>query len=172
MERILELYEKQYKEYALAVMEVEIELHKARSVRLSGKLQKYFNSSQNRNTFARIMSKAYQLQEPVTITYICESLDANRSSVSLMVDECVKEGWVSVLRDKNKAWCMATKELHDAMMKYVHWKKRINKSIIGDYYKSLDQLESVLKKAGMTIPDMSYGELDKIEGDHNEYSEI
>jgi len=171
MERILELYEKQYKEYALAVMEVEIQLHKARSVRLSGKLQQYFNSSQNRNTFARIMSKAYQLQEPVTITYICELLDANRSSVSVMVDECEKEGWISVLRDKNKAWCMGTKDLHDAMMKYVHWKKRISRSIIGDQFRILDQLESVLKKAGVIIPDMTYGELDKIEGDHNDYSE-
>ena len=170
MEKILELYEKQYKEYALAVMEVEIQLHKARSVRMSGKLQQYFNSSQNRNTFARIMSKAYQLQEPVTITYICELLDANRSSVSLMVDECEKGGWISVLRDKNKAWCMATKELHDSMMKYVHWKKRINKSIVGDFYKSLDQLESVLNKANIVIPDMSYGELDKIEGEHDDNS--
>jgi len=158
MERILDLYNKTYKAYALAVMEIEIELHKARTTRMGTKLQAYFNSSQNRNTFARIMTKAYIKQEPVTITDICELLNANRSSVSLMVDECNKEGWIIVSRSKNKAWCMASKELYEDTMGYVHWKKTINKSVVGDHWKSLDQLESVLNKAGVPLPDQSYNE--------------
>lgn len=101
------------------------------------------------------MSKAYHLNEPVTITYICEVLDANRSSVSVMVDEAEKEKWISVLRDKNKAFCMATQELYEGMMGYVYWKKTINKSIVGDQWKALDQLEKILTKANIPIPDMS-----------------
>ena len=155
MEKLQELYKTYYKDYALAVMEIEIELHRSRTTRLRNKMECYFNSSQNRNTFARIMSKAYHLNEPVTITYICEVLDANRSSVSVMVDEAEKEKWISVLRDKNKAFCMATQELYEGMMGYVYWKKTINKSIVGDRWKTLDQLEKILTKANIPIPDMS-----------------
>ena len=157
MDRIVELCEKKYKDYALAIIDIEIELHKSRSLMMNGKISNYFNSSQNRNTFARIMSKAYMTNKPYSITDICELLNANRSSVSIMVDECEKEGWITVLRDKNKAMCMATEELYVAMMKYVSWRKQNGKSIIGDHFKAIDQLESVLKHVGVDIPDMTFG---------------
>lgn len=157
MDRIVDLYEKKYKQYALAIIDIEIELHKSRSLMLNGKVSNYFNSSQNRNTFARIMSKAYMTNKPYSITEVCELLSANRSSVSIMVDECEQEGWITVLRDKNKAMCMATEELYEAMMKYVAWRKVNSKSIIGDHYKVIDQLESVLKHVGVDIPDMTFG---------------
>jgi len=158
MDRIFELYEKKYKDYALSIIDIEIELHKSRSLMMNGKISNYFNSSQNRNTFARIMSKAYITNKPYSITEVCELLNANRSSVSIMVDECEQEGWITVLRDKNKAMCMATKELYEAMMKYVAWRKKNSKSIIGDHFKAIDQLESVLKHVGVDIPDMTFGE--------------
>ena len=158
MDRIVELYEKKYKDYALSIIDIEIELHKSRSLMMNGKISNYFNSSQNRNTFARIMSKAYITNKPYSITEVCELLNANRSSVSIMVDECEQEGWITVLRDKNKAMCMATKELYEAMMKYVAWRKKNSKSIIGDHFKAIDQLESVLKHVGVDIPDMTFGE--------------
>lgn len=157
MDRIVDLYEKKYKEYALAIIDVEIELHKSRSLMMNGKISNYFNSSQNRNTFARIMSKAYITNKPYSITEVCELLNANRSSVSIMVDECEQEGWITVLRDKNKAMCMATEELYEAMMKYVSWRKQHSKSIIGNHFKAIDQLESVLKHVGVVIPDMTFG---------------
>lgn len=162
MERILELYKKAYMEYALSVCDVEIALNKARATRLNGKIQAYFNSSQNRNTFARIVCRAYILNKPVTITQVCSLLAANRSSVSIMVDECEKEGWITVNREKNKALCMATPVLHEAMMKYVHYKKTVNKSIVGNQWKTLDQLESVLRAVDVEIPDLSYGESEEL----------
>ena len=90
MDKIVELYEKKYKELALSIIDVEISLHQGRLTRLNGKIQNYFNSSQNRNTFARIMAKAYMTNKPYSITEICELLGANRSSVSIMVDESDK----------------------------------------------------------------------------------
>ncbi len=160
MERIIDLYKKMYHEYTLAICEVEIQLHKARVTRMKGKLQTYFNSSQNRNTFARIMCKAFATDTPVSITEICETLVANRSSVSIMVDECEKEGWISVTRVNNKALCMATEELHRGCMRYAHWKKQISRSIIGKKYDKLIQLESMLREMNIEIPDFSYGEPD------------
>ena len=157
MDRIVDLYEKKYKDYALAIIDIEIELHKSRSLMMNGKISNYFNSSQNRNTFARIMSKAYMTNKPYSITEVCELLNANRSSVSIMVDECEQEGWITVLRDKNKAMCMATEELYESMMKYVAWRKVNSKSIIGDHFKAIDQLESVLNHVGVDIPDMTFG---------------
>ena len=158
MDRILELYEKMYKDYALSIFEVEIKLHTSRTTRMNGRLQAYFNSSQNRNVFARIMCKAYQTDTPVTITEVCELLNANRSSVSVMVDECEKEGWISVARENNKALCMATDELYEKTMMYVFWKKQISQSIVGDKYKKITQIESVLRSVGVPVPDFSYGE--------------
>ena len=158
MDKVVDLYEKKYKEYALAIIDIEIELHKSRSLMMNGKISNYFNSTQNRNTFARIMSKAYMTNKPYSITEVCELLSANRSSVSIMVDECEKEGWITVLRDKNKAMCMATEEVYEAMMRYVYWRKQNSKSIIGDHYKAIDQLESVLNHVGIDIPDMTFGE--------------
>ena len=157
MDRIVDLYEKKYKEYALAIIDAEIELHKSRSLMLNGKISNYFNSTQNRNTFARIMSKAYMTNKSYSITEVCELLNANRSSVSIMVDECEQEGWITVLRNKNKAMCMATKELYEAMMRYVSWRKQNVNSIIADHFKAVDQLESVLKHVGVDIPDMTIG---------------
>lgn len=157
MDKIVDLYEKKYKEYALAIIDIEIELHKSRSLMMNGKVSNYFNSSQNRNTFARIMSKAYMTNKPYSITEVCELINANRSSVSIMVDECEQEGWITVLRDKNKAMCMATEELYDAMMKYVAWRKVNAKSLVADHYKALDQLESVLRHVGVELPDMTFG---------------
>ena len=158
MDKVVDLYENKYKEYALAIIDIEIELHKSRSLMMNGKISNYFNSTQNRNTFARIMSKAYMTNKPYSITEVCELLSANRSSVSIMVDECEKEGWITVLRDKNKAMCMATEEVYEAMMRYVYWRKQNSKSIIGDHYKAIDQLESVLNHVGIDIPDMAFGE--------------
>ena len=157
MDKIVDLYEKKYKQYALAIIDIEIELHKSRSIMMNGKISNYFNSSQNRNTFARIMSKAYMTNKPYSITEVCELLNANRSSVSIMVDECEQEGWITILRDKNKAMCMATEELYESMMKYVAWRKVNSKSIIGDHFKAIDQLESVLRHVGVDIPDMTFG---------------
>lgn len=160
MEKILEKYKKMYHDYALAICEVEIQLHKARVTRIKGKIQTYFNSSQNRNTFARIMCKAYLTDTPVTITEVCKELKANRSSVSIMVDECLKEGWISVHRENGRAKCMATKELYRAYMKYAHWNKQISQSIIGRQYDRLVQVESMLRELDIEIPDFSYGEPD------------
>ena len=171
MDKIIDLYKKAYDDYALAICDVEIELHRARSKRLSGRIQHYFNSTANRNTFARIMSKAFILKKPVTITEICKLLHVNRSSVSIMVDECVKEGWVSVERKNNKALCMATEELYIAMMKYVHYRKVVSRSIIGTYWKTLDQLESVLTQTETPLPDMSFGE-DNVVKLHLEEKEV
>lgn len=158
MDRIVDLYKKKYKEYALAIIDIEISLHQARLTRLNNRIQNYFNSSMNRHAFSRLMSKAYMINKPYSITEICELLGANRSSVSVMVDECEKEGWITVLRDKNKAMCMATKDLYEQMMRYVWWRKQHSKSVIGDHYKALDQLESVLKHVGVETPDMSFDE--------------
>ena len=158
MERILELYEKMYKDYALSIFEVEIQLHRARTTRMNGRLQTYFNSSMNRNVFARIMCKAYQTDIPVTITEVSELLNVSRSSVSVMVDECEKEGWISVTRQNNKALCKATIELYEKTMMYVFWKKQISDSIVSGQSKKLNQIESVLKSADVVVPDFSYGE--------------
>lgn len=155
-DKIINLYKKLYMEYSLSVLEVEMELHKARTTTFKNRLQAYFNSGQNRNTFARIMTRAYITGVEVSITEICELLNANRSSVSVMVDECMKEGWITTRRESNKTLCKATEELYYRTMRYCHFKKKVNKSIVGDNWKKLNQLESVLEAANITAPDMSF----------------
>ena len=153
MDVIQGLYKKAYEEYALSVIEMEIELHMARIYRQTNKIQKYFNSSMNRNTFARIMVRAYIKDEGVSITEVCEILGANRSSVSVMVDETEKSGWMLVNRIANKASCMATDALYKAHINFICWNKKMHKKVVTENFKTLDQLESVLRKNDIEVPD-------------------
>lgn len=145
------MHQELWDEYMSCILDLEIKMHEVRRERLDTRLQIYFNSSQNRYCFAMIMNRAFIHDKPVTITECCEIMGANRSSVSLMVDECEKEGWINVVRSQNRAFCSATDTLFEAFQEYCQFRKQVNKSIIGDAFKSLSILEGVMAKANIPI---------------------
>ena len=92
--------------------QLEIKLYQARIDRMTSKSQRYFNSTPLRNAFARMMVYSKYVNSFYTISEIVKELRTNRQSVSTMVDECSKEGWIFVKKEKNKLYC-------------VKWRKKI-----------------------------------------------
>ena len=118
------------KEYRLRLIEIEIELHKARHVRGDNRIQRYFNSTPLRNVFSRICVYAKCVNEFYTISQISYELRATRQSVSQMVDECEEEGWVNVDRTPNRVGVQASQSLYDGMLDYTKERKRLAKDVI------------------------------------------
>ena len=115
------------KRYIITLCQLEIKLYQARIDKMSSKSQRYFNSTPLRNAFARLMVYSKYVNSFYTITEIVKELRSNRQSISSMVDECKKEGWISVEKIKNTVRCTATDEMLNGFMDYVIWRKKIAK---------------------------------------------
>ena len=72
----------------------QIELHKLRCREKQTRLNRYFNSTQRRHTFGRLMCLAHYVKELYTPSYIAEQLGVSRQAVHKMLKDCVEEGWV------------------------------------------------------------------------------
>ena len=124
-ETIDEVKEYLEKRYILTMCQLEIKLYQARIDGMKSKSQRYFNSTPLRNAFARMMVYSKYVNSFYTISEIVRELRTNRQSVSTMVDECSKEGWIFVKKEKNKLYCTATKDMLDGFHDYVKWRKKI-----------------------------------------------
>ncbi len=78
----------------LRFLDLEIAVHHARKTRMDFPLQRYFNSTLNRNTFARLMCKAYYLNKGYSIKEICDAVIISRMSCHTMVRECLAAGYI------------------------------------------------------------------------------
>ena len=123
-ETIDEVKEYLEKRYILTMCQLEIKLYQARIDGMKSKSQRYFNSTPLRNAFARMMVYSKYVNSFYTISEIVRELRTNRQSVSTMVDECSKEGWIFVKKEKNKLYC-ATQDMLDGFHDYVKWRKKI-----------------------------------------------
>ena len=80
-------------DYAVALAKWQIELYRGRNQRKDDAIQRYFNSTPARNTFARMMFLAYQDDKLVyTKSEIARQLFITRQAASQMVDDCLAEG--------------------------------------------------------------------------------
>ena len=113
------------KRYILTMCQLEIKLYQARIDGMTSKSQRYFNSTPLRNAFARMMVYSKYVNSFYTISEIVKELRTNRQSVSTMVDECSKEGWIFIKKEKNKLYCTATQDMLDGFHDYVKWRKKI-----------------------------------------------
>ena len=100
-------------------------------------MQRYFNSTPIRNAFASIMVIGACNNKSYTITEIVNNLRSNRQSISTMVDECKKEGWIIVTKNGNKVQCKASENLVEGFHDYMTFSKEISK----DYFNSLELLK-------------------------------
>ena len=115
----------------------ELEIYQGRIDRMNSREQRYFNSTPIRNAFASLMVVAACDNQPYTITEIVNKLRSNRQSISTMVDECKKEGWVNVTKIGNKLQCTASSSLIKSFNDYIYFSMRISK----EYFQSLEMLK-------------------------------
>lgn len=78
----------------LLLLDLEIAVHHARKTRMHFPLQRYFNSTLNRNAFARLMCKAAYLDKGYSIKQICDEIVISRMSCHTMIRECLAAGYI------------------------------------------------------------------------------
>ena len=127
-------------------MKIEMEIFKARQTRMLNKTQRYFNSTPLRNAFARWMVNAFYENQFYTITHLVNEMYTNRQTISNMINECEKEGYILVERTGKTVSCQASLTLIEKMNEYCEWRKEITELTVGKAYNDLVQFEKWMSK--------------------------
>ena len=127
-------------------MKIEMEIFKARQTRMLNKTQRYFNSTPLRNAFARWMVNALYENRFYTITHLVKEMHTNRQTISNMISECEKEGFIIVQRIGKTVACQASQTLLIKMNDYCEWRKNITELTVGKAYNDLVQFEKWMSK--------------------------
>ena len=133
-------------EYRKCVMQIEMEIFKARQKRMINKVQRYFNSTPIRNAFARWMVNAFYENTFYTISYLVKEMHTNRQTISNMISECEQEGSITVERKGKTVSCQASQILINNMNEYCKWRKEITQLTVGKAYNDLVQFEKWMSK--------------------------
>ena len=141
-----DIYEHLLMEYRKCVMQIEMEIFKARQTRMLNKIQRYFNSTPLRNAFARWMVNAFYENRFYTISYLVKEMHTNRQTISQMISECEKEGYVTVVRKGKTVSCQASLALVQKSDDYCKWRKNITETTVGQAYNDLIQFEKWMSK--------------------------
>ena len=127
-------------------MKIEMEIFKARQTRMINKIQRYFNSTPLRNAFARWMVNAFYENEFYTITHLVKEMHTNRQTISNMINECEKEGYIIVIRKGKTVSCQASQSLVEKSNDYCKWRKKITELTVGKAYNDLVQFEKLMSE--------------------------
>ena len=127
-------------------MKIEMEIFKARQTRMLNKIQRYFNSTPLRNAFARWMVNAFYENTFYTISHLVKEMYTNRQTISQMISECEKEGYIIVERIGKTVSCQASQSLQENMNEYCKWRKEITELTVGKAYNDLVQFEKWMSK--------------------------
>ena len=122
-------------DYAVALAKWQVELYRGRNQRKDDAIQRYFNSTPARNTFARMMFLAYQDDKLVyTKSEIARQLFITRQAASQMVDDCLAEGWVEAQGNGYKASQTLAQKQMDYTMFHID---TLTRNPVTDLYMSL-----------------------------------
>tara|TARA_R100000781_G_C4025394_1_gene108650 strand:+ start:51 stop:518 length:468 start_codon:yes stop_codon:yes gene_type:complete len=122
-------------DYAAALAKWQIELYRGRNQRMDNPIQRYFNSTPVRNTFARMMFLAYQDDKSLyTKAEISRQLFITRQAASQMVEDCLAEGWIETCGNGYKASQVLADKLMDYTMFHID---TLTRNSVTDLYMSL-----------------------------------
>tara|TARA_X000000368_G_scaffold82854_2_gene62683 strand:- start:5724 stop:6317 length:594 start_codon:yes stop_codon:yes gene_type:complete len=124
--------------------DMELEVYKARQERRTNKLQRYFNSGDKRYYFARLMVKAKGTDRFYTIKDIVNSLYTNRQTVVTIIKETHAEGWIDIVKHKNRTMCRASDVLWEAHREYSIWRKALSQKLTVPSMLKLVQFEDLM----------------------------
>lgn len=126
-------------DYAVALAKWQVELYQVRNQRMDNPIQRYFNSTPTRNTFARMMFLAYQDDKlHYTKAKISRELFITRQAASQMVDDCLAEGWIEAHCEGKITRYKASQALADKQMDYTMFHiDTLTRNPVTDLYMSL-----------------------------------
>lgn len=112
-----DIYDRLLADYKLAIAELELSHRTIRNTTHRSRISDYFNSTNARLGFYFLMVKAQYVNQPYNVTAIAKQLHASRQSATVMVQECLAEGWIEPCCTNSKLY-QASKILIDADSQY------------------------------------------------------
>ena len=131
--------------YRLQLIKIEMELHKARQVRMDNNVQRYFNSTPIRNAFARWMVYGSYVNKLYSITELVKELHTNRQTISTTIKECEEYKFIIVQRTSNTTKCQAAPLLIEKMEDYCDWRRKLAKDTAGHSLLTLTNFEELMQ---------------------------
>ena len=100
------------KDYTASLCLIDLDLHQDRenwkvdNDQVTQRMTSYFQSSQYKNAFARLMGYAYYVKQPSTISWISRRIVISRTAANAFVKDCLAENWIIPVKitDKTKGY--------------------------------------------------------------------
>ena len=150
-----QIHEYLKQQYRLSLIKIEMELHKARQLRIDNNVDRYFNSTPIRNAFARWMVYGSYVNKFYSITELVNELHTNRQTISTMIKECEAYKFIIVKRTSNTTKCQASPLLIEKMEDYCDWRRKLGKDTVARSLLTLTTFEELMQN------DLSLNEVKK-----------
>ena len=150
-----QIHEHLKQQYRLKLIKIEMELHKARQLRIDNNVDRYFNSTPIRNAFARWMVYGSYVNKFYSITELVNELHTNRQTISTMIKECEAYKFIIVKRTSNTTKCQASPLLIEKMEDYCDWRRKLGKDTVARSLLTLTTFEELMQN------DLSLNEVKK-----------
>lgn len=129
------------REYARQLCAHQLGVHQARQTRMDTKIQRYFNSSQGRNAFARLVCLATFDGTDQTRSDIARKLHITRAAATKMVDECLAENWIL---ENDKRAVRAAPVLMAAFNDYVERHLEVMSTELTETYQNVTNFRKIM----------------------------
>ena len=95
-------------DYTASLCLIDLDLHQDRENwkvdddQVTQRMTSYFQSSQYKNAFARLMGYAYYVKQPATISWISQRIVISRTAAHQFVRDCLAEKWITAVQISDK----------------------------------------------------------------------
>ena len=95
-------------DYTTSLCLIDLDLHQDRETwkvdndQVTQRMTSYFQSSQYKNAFARLMGYAYYVKQPSTISWISQRIVISRTAAHQFVRDCLAEKWITAVQISDK----------------------------------------------------------------------
>ena len=101
--------------YSACLCLIDLDLHQDRenwkvdNDQTTQRMTSYFQSSQYKNAFARLMGYSYYMKQPSTISWISKRIVISRTAANAFVKDCLAESWIIPVQitDKTRGYWAA-----------------------------------------------------------------
>ena len=86
--------------YSASLCLIDLDLHQDRESwkidndQVTQRMTSYFQSSQYKNAFARLMGYSFYIKQPSTVSWISERIVISRTAAHAFVKDCLAENWI------------------------------------------------------------------------------
>jgi hypothetical protein len=99
-------------DYTASLCLIDLDLHQDRenwkvdNDQVTQRMTSYFQSSQYKNAFARLMGYSYYVKRPSTVSWISRRIVISRTAANAFVKDCLAENWIMPVQitDKTKGY--------------------------------------------------------------------